>query len=148
MSVPRAMRRRLAFTLIEMMVVVLIMGVLAIIIIPRAVNAGRKAKEAQLRGDLKHLRDAIERFQGKSDALPPRLDDLIAANGDAISADKDANGMSVDRAGYEGPYLELRTLPKDPFTGQADWNYDPVTGDVHSASPLTALDKKTTYDSW
>jgi general secretion pathway protein G len=144
----RSARSRQAFTLIEMMVIVLIIGVLALIVIPRVINAGRKAKETQLRGDLKHLRDAIERFQARSDALPPTLSDIIAADGSAISANKDANGVGVDRGGYDGPYLESSQLPKDPFTGERDWDYDPFTGDVHSRSTLTALDKKTTYDTW
>jgi len=147
MVVQRVARRRLAVTLIEMMVVVLIIGVLALIIIPRVINAGRKAKETQLRGDLKHLRDAIERFQARTDALPPQLADIVVPNGDAISADRDANGVSIDRTGYDGPYLEGAKLPKDPFTGQADWDYDAATGDVHSRSTLAALDK-TTYNTW
>ena len=147
MVVQRVARRRLAVTLIEMMVVVLIIGVLALIIIPRVINAGRKAKETQLRGDLKHLRDAIERFQARADALPPQLADIVAPNGDAISADKDANGVSIDRAGYDGPYLGGK-LPKDPFTGQADWDYEATTGEVHSSSTLTSLDKTTAYNTW
>lgn len=147
MVILRLRKPRLAFTLIEMMVVVLIMGALALIVIPRVLNAGRKARETQLRGDLKHLRDSIERFQARTDALPPQLADIVAPNGDAISSDKDANGLSVDRAGYDGPYLQMKRLPKDPFTGQPDWNYDPATGVVHSKSALTAIDK-TTYDTW
>lgn len=143
----RSGSRTLAFTLIEMMVVVLIMGVLALIVIPRVLNAGRRAKETELRGNLKHMRDAIERFQARADALPPRLEDVLAPNGDAISADKDANGVAIDRAGYDGPYLEGTQLPKDPFTGERDWDYDPVTGDVHSSSTLLATNK-TSYDTW
>jgi general secretion pathway protein G len=147
MSRQQRARRLLAFTLIEMMVVVLIMGVLALIVIPRVLNAGRRAKETQLRGDLKHLRDAIERFQARTDALPPRLEDILAANGDAISSDKDANGVAIDRASYDGPYLDGTQLPKDPFTGEREWDYDPLTGDVHSFSTLLATDK-TVYDTW
>lgn len=147
MNRQQAAPRRLAFTLIEMLVVILILGVLALIVIPRALNAGRRAKETQLRGDLKHLRDAIERFQARTDALPPRLEDILAPNGDAISADQDANGVAIDRAGYDGPYLEGTQLPKDPFTGEREWDYDPVTGDVHSFSTLLATDK-TPYNTW
>jgi prepilin-type N-terminal cleavage/methylation domain-containing protein len=139
--------RHLAFTLIEVMVVVLILGVLALIVIPRVLNAGRRAKETQLRGDLKHLRDSIERFQARTDGLPPRLEDIVAPNGDAISADQDANGVALDRAGYDGPYLVGHQLPKDPFTGDREWDYDTQTGAVHSHSTLLATDR-TAYNTW
>lgn len=141
--------RRLGFTLVELVVVILIFAVLTLIIIPRVVNAGRRAKETQLRGDLKHLRDAVERFQARTNALPPTLKDLLAPNGAAVSADTDATGASVDRDAYDGPYLEANhgQLPDDPFTGKPDWDYSQETGAVHSSSRLTGLDH-TPYSTW
>ena len=38
-------------------------------------------------------------------------------------------------------------LPVDPFTTAADWTYTATTGEVHSASTLTALDS-TAYSAW
>jgi len=102
-----------------------------------------------MRADLKQLRDAIERFEANTAAWPPALTDLMAADGSAISADADGRGMSVDRAGYDGPYLRTGdgNLPKDPLTGAADWAYNSSTGEVHSGSTLTALDGSA-YSTW
>jgi prepilin-type N-terminal cleavage/methylation domain-containing protein len=141
-------RRRQGFTLIEVLIVIVVIAILATIVIPRLMGAGRKAKEAELRGNLKQVRDAIERFEGTMAAWPPSLTDIMAANGDAISADFDGRGGSVDRLSYDGPYLAPTAgLPKDPFTGAADWVYDNATGAVHSASTLTALDGSN-YANW
>ena len=143
-----AFRLRRGFTLIELLIVITIIAILAMAVVPRVMAARRRAKEAQLRGNLKQLRDSIERFEANMGAWPPALSDIMAADGSAISADKDAYGVGVDRSGYDGSYLESSQLPKDPFTGERDWDYDPFTGDVHSRSTLTALDKKTTYNTW
>jgi prepilin-type N-terminal cleavage/methylation domain-containing protein len=142
-------RRRFGFTLIEVLIVVTIIAILSILVIPRATAARRRAKEAQLRGNLKQLRDGIERFEATSAAWPPALSDVMAANGAAISANFDGRGGWVDRTAYDGPYLLTGDgqLPKDPFTAAADWDYDNTTGTVHSSSTLTSLGG-TAYNTW
>jgi len=126
---------------LELMILVLLIAILAVIVIPRIMGTGRKAREASLRADLKSLRDGIERFEGACAAFPPALSDLMVANGNDISADTDGRGLSVDRRGYNGPYLvtEDRNLPEDPFTKAADWNYNSATGEVRSSSTLSSL---------
>jgi general secretion pathway protein G len=145
----RALRRERGFTLIEVLIVITIVSILAVIVIPRLTAVGRRGKEAALKADLKQIRDAIERFEANTAAWPPSLADLMAADGAAISADADGRGMSVDRNGYDGPYLRTGdgTLPVDPFTQARDWNYNSSTGEVHSASTLTALNG-TAYSTW
>lgn len=142
-------RRRFGFTLIEVLIVVTIIAILSILVIPRASAARRRAKEAQLRGNLKQLRDGIERFEATSAAWPPSLSDVMAANGAAISANFDGRGGWVDRSAYDGPYLLTGNgqLPKDPFTAAADWDYDNTTGAVHSSTTLTSLGGAA-YNTW
>jgi type II secretory pathway pseudopilin PulG len=132
-----------------MLLVVAVICILAAIVIPRLLSVGYRAKESRLRGDLAKLRAAIEHFQGDCGAFPPRLADIVASSRDAISANQDGNGLTVDRSAYRGPYLVTsdRRLPRDPFTLAADWDYDNAAGAVHSSSTLEALDG-TAYSSW
>jgi prepilin-type N-terminal cleavage/methylation domain-containing protein len=141
--------RRRGFTLLEVLIVITVIAILSMLIIPRAMAARRTAKEAQLRGNLKQIRDAIERFEGTTAAWPPNINDVMAANGAAVSSDMDGQGGQVDRMAYDGPYIVTGdgTLPKDPFTGASDWNYNNATGDVHSSSGLSALGGSS-YTSW
>jgi prepilin-type N-terminal cleavage/methylation domain-containing protein len=141
--------RRCGFTLIEMLIVITVIAILALLVVPRAMGAQRKAKEAQLRGNLKQLRDGIERFEATSAAWPPALADLMASTGSDISADFDGRGGSVDRMAYDGPYLVTGSgaLPPDPFTQTPDWTYDNTTGAVHSSSTLTSI-SGSAYNTW
>ncbi len=142
-------RKQWGFTLIEMLIVITVIAILAMLVVPRMLAAKRHAKEVQLAGNLKQVRDAIERFEATTGAWPPSLTDIVAASGAAVSADLDGSGGYVDRTAYDGPYIIAINggLPLDPFTEVTDWNYDNVTGAVHSSSTLSGLDGSD-YNTW
>jgi general secretion pathway protein G len=135
------------FTLIEMLIVIVVIAILALIVIPRLLGAGRKAKEASLKGDLHMLRNAIQQFEADLGDNPADLDQLVATTAPSGAG---GNGLDLDPQGYQGPYLKTAdgALPVDPFTGSADWTYDAAAGQVHSASTLNALDGTTAYNEW
>lgn len=149
MATLRQAKRRLGFTLIEVLIVITVIAILSMLVVPRAMAARRSAKEAQLRGNLKQLRDAVERFEATTAAWPPSLVDVMAVTGDAISGNFDGRGGWVDRSMYDGPYLLTGdgNLPEDPFTGAADWSYDNTSGSLHSSSDLTGMGG-TAYNTW
>ena len=139
-------KSRKGFTLIEMLIVIVVIAILAMIVIPRLLGAGRKAKESALRGDLQQLRNSIQQFEADCGDYPAALGDLMAAPAAGSSG---GQGLSLDTVAWKGPYMRTpdNGLPNDPFTAAADWTYDGTTGDVHSASTLTALDG-TNYSAW
>lgn len=141
--------RRGGFTLIEVLICICIIAILAMLVIPRLAGAARKSREASLRANLKQIRDAIEQFESNTAAWPPSLNDIMAANGAALSSDADGRGISVDRSAYTGPYLVTGdgALPKDPITEAADWDYNNSTGAVHSSATLNAVNG-TAYSTW
>jgi len=139
-------RKSKGFTLIEMLIVIVVIAILALIVIPRLLGAGRKAKEATLKGDLHQLRNAIQQFEADCGDYPLAIADLqTAPAGGSVGG----TGIAIDVQGWQGPYLRTPdgNLPVDPFTGAADWTYVPNTGDVHSASTLTAINGDA-YSSW
>jgi len=123
------------FTLIELMIVMIVIGLLAAIAIPSYVNNVRNAKEAVLKEDLHTMRSAIDAYTVDKQKAPQTLDDLV-------------------QAGY------LKVMPVDPFTKRSD-SWVPVQSDtlssldqtqsgiddVHSGAQLSAADG-TSYTSW
>jgi prepilin-type N-terminal cleavage/methylation domain-containing protein len=74
-------RRSKGFTLIEMLIVIVVIAILALIVIPRLLGAGRKAKEATLRGDLHQVRNAIQQFEADCGDYPSAISTLMTAAG-------------------------------------------------------------------
>lgn len=63
-----------AFTLVELMIVVSILGILAAIVLPEFQNHQQIAKETQAKANLKLLREAIERY-ALDHGIPPGYPD-------------------------------------------------------------------------
>jgi len=142
------MKRRSGFTLIEVLIVIVVIAILAAIVIPRLLGAGREAREASLRAHLQEIRNAIGLFQAQCGDYPAALTDIMATSAPATGG----NGVTINAADFRGPYLTTPdgNLPKNPITGAnvvgTDWTYTATTGAVKAKSG-TAVDG-TNYSNW
>jgi general secretion pathway protein G len=136
----RRLRTRLSFTrlrgftLLEMMIVMIIMGILLSIALPIYTQSVVRAREAVLRNDLFELRKLISQYTLDKQKAPQSLEDLVSG-------------------GY------LKEIPKDPMTHEANWEpkqeevlltvdqQEPGIDDVHSASSAISSDG-TAYSTW
>ena len=138
---------RTGFTLIEMLIVIVVIGILALIVIPRLMGAGRKAKEAALRGDLHQLRNAVQQFEADCGDYPAALSQVMTQ---PAAGSAGGTGIALDVNAWQGPYLRTpdNNLPRDPFTESGTtWTYTASTGHLTSGSTLTALNGEA-YTSW
>jgi general secretion pathway protein G len=128
-------RSEAGFTLVELMIVMLIIGVLAAVAIPSFISSIRNAREAALKEDLHVMRDAIDSYTMDKNKAPQSLDDLV-------------------QNGY------LKQIPEDPFTHSRDtWvtasddtyadldQTEAGVNDVHSGSEEVGSDGQP-YSSW
>lgn len=97
------MRKIRAFTLIELMVVILILAILAALIVPNVLGRTGQAKVAKAKADLATLRDAINQFRIDCDRYPTTQEGFDALRHQPSGA-----------TGWRGPYLQ-RDIPADPW---------------------------------
>jgi general secretion pathway protein G len=136
--------------LIEILIVILVVAILAMIVVPRALGAGRQARDCSLRADLHEVRAAVEAFRADMGGHPSKLAHLMRDK----SPDEcrlPPNGEEIDciKRDYRGPYLMTpdKGLPVDPVTGARDWVYDEDTGFVRSAAQGVSA-RGAEYSSW
>jgi general secretion pathway protein G len=103
--------RKSGFTLVEILIVVIILGILAAIVIPQFTNASTSARVASLQGQLQTLRSQIQLFKLQhNDVLP----DLVTNQwGQLMSKTNVTGAVDTTAAGVFGPYLE--STPSNPL---------------------------------
>jgi general secretion pathway protein G len=75
----RVNRKPRGFTLIEILIVVVILGILAAIVVPQFTNASQEATASSIRSQLQTLRGQIELYRVRNaGTLPTGFDDLMA----------------------------------------------------------------------
>jgi len=113
-----------AFTLIELMVVILIIGILAALIVPKLIGQTDKAKIAKATADVKTLSDALEHFRIDTGRYPTDAEQF----GPLLEAPSDVTG-------WNGPYTS--TPPADPWGDPYTYHFidDKTTPEVSSDGP-------------
>ncbi len=109
-------RVRQSFTLIEIMIVIVIIGMLASLAVPKIMDNLEKAKVETTKTNLKVLKGAVQSYYMDNNEYPASLSELLGKNS--------KNGKS---------YLDDRSLPKDGwgqdfiYTVGGDMNFDIVS---------------------
>jgi len=65
------------FTLVELLVVMVVIGMLLTIAVPRYFKSLERSREAVLRQDITSLRESIDRFYGDTGKYPETLEVLV-----------------------------------------------------------------------
>ncbi|MAE63351.1 MAG: hypothetical protein CMJ18_03690 [Phycisphaeraceae bacterium] len=149
-------RRFAGFSLIELVIVVVIIGVISAIAIPRMTRGVNNAGGISLKGSLAVLRSSIELYRAEHEGRNPTLGttpDIVEqltkfsnVDGTVVSA------TPVSSTGViYGPYLKavpeipvgtkkgLKAVGSGTGAGLA-WDYNATTGDIKAALVATELD--------
>lgn len=121
-------RRRSGFTLIEILLVVVIIGILAGIGIPALSGKSEKAKIAQAQGNITMLSMGVREYEIMNGDYPSSLEGLLDTS-------------------KGGPFLEKNSIPMDPwgkpYAYQAPGSHNSHTFDISCTSP-----KGTVVNNW
>ena len=141
--------KKSGFTLVEILIVVIILGILAAIVIPQFTQASNDARTNSLASDLQTVRSQIQLFRVQHlDNFPSS--DLV--NQMMSRSDQLGNlaALTADPNTYPlGPYLQK--FPTNAFadnsnvkigdpagTGPEGWDYNPATGAFYANTPAHA----------
>lgn len=142
-----------AFTLIELLMVMVVLAVIAAIVIPKFVDRNKQAKEAALKSDLKLLRNAVASFYADTGYYPLVLADLTVTSSASLSTPNkglDSTGaqQTITSTDFHGPYIS-GSIPSDPVSTSA-FTYSttsPKVGNVTSSASGNGLNG-TAYSTW
>ena len=132
------------FTLIEMLIVVLLLGILAMLIIPQISVSTDDARLNTLHSNLGSMRNAIELYYHQHNETYPGENDITgtATSDAAVSAtaflqqltqytDIDGDVAAVrDGTHIYGPYLKSVNLPTNPYNNSNAVVCDPAQDDI------------------
>jgi prepilin-type N-terminal cleavage/methylation domain-containing protein len=161
-----------AFTLVEILIVVVILGILAAVVLPLASGSVISAQESSLGIDLQLLKRFVLIYKVQHLEVTPGYPsgpgssptELAFINQATLSSNDDGQTAAIGTAGYErGPYMQI--IPKNPLNklntiqmlGDGDsfpadgdnshgWIYKASTGEIRADSPGTDDNGKRYYD--
>lgn len=139
------MKKRSGFTLVELLIVVVILGILAAVVIPQFSDASSDAKTSSLISNLQTIRSQIQLYKIQHAGALPGAG--TAAFDAALTKYTDASGaLAATQApgpGVYGPYLQQ--IPKNPFNNSdkittngtlgdngGGWEFNTTTGAFHA----------------
>lgn len=163
--------RTSGFTLVELLIVVVILGILAAVAIPQFNNSTEEARASSLQSNLAILRNSLEFYRtnhlGKYPGYPVgggTPTEALTINQLTLSSKADGSTAAVGTAGFDyGPYIR-EEIPANPVNGLATilvvgdaatfpaaddttgWVYQPKTGKLRPNSTAKAPSGKNYYD--
>jgi general secretion pathway protein G len=111
------------FTLLELLIVIVIIGILALLIIPNITSAPKKARDVQRKTDLKAIQKGLEEYFVSNNVYPTQATAAVA--GTALTA------LTT------GSTPILKTVPADPKSPSAapyQYGYQSADGSAYTLS--------------
>ena len=124
----RTRRGSAGFTLVELLLVLVILGVLAAIVIPKFSGRTEQAKEQAAVTQISVFRTALDSFEVDNGYYPKGKNGLA----DLIVKPRDAQN-------WRGPYLQTDKIPLDPWQNEYIYEcpgrHNPTSYDLSSTGP-------------
>ncbi len=127
------MTQRRAFTLVEILIVVVILGILAAIVVPQFAQASDEARKGTTIHELEKLRRAVGVYQARNDNVLPPVEEGDGTWGPLV----DGDGEYLSRAPLNpwvgsdsGRLIIIGDTPDAEYQTDYGWIFDDASGQV------------------
>lgn len=128
LKIRKERNRQEGFTLVEILIVVMIIGLLASFVAPNLIGRYERSKEEIAKAQVEMLSSGVLSFKLDMNRYPASLDELLKSSD----------------AKWRGPYLSKQELPKDPWGKDYLYKVPGEHGafDLYSLGPDGQLNEK------
>lgn len=126
------------FTLIELLLVLVILGTLAAIVVPKFAGRSEQARITAAQSQIATFGTALDAYEVDNGSYPKSLQDLVIQPSDAQN--------------WRGPYLKTTDIPLDPWGSPYVYEYpgrrNPSGYDLYSVGPDKRENTEDDITSW
>lgn len=123
-------RVRKAFTLVEILIVVVILGILAAIVVPQFTGATQDAQAGNIQSQIETISNQLELYRARNNNYPDLVTDQWGAVGTAGTMIGDGYvKANASGGGPINPYTKSDVIVADGSQAATDgWTWDAATG--------------------